>query len=111
MTIASHPEYRAWVEGYGIGYREIGGDPAALMKLSVEHKMVSRSAPARFCPPLTPFCSQFSPGFFRESLGHFRHWLDTLVRCLQLSHTPTQLTRVLPVRGVLGCSPGSRCPH
>ena len=22
----------------------------------------------------------FSPGFFRESLGHFRQWLDDLVR-------------------------------
>lgn len=61
VTIASHPEYRSWVEGYGIGYREVGGDPAALMKLSVEHKM-------------------FSPAFFRESLGKFRGWLDDLVR-------------------------------
>ncbi|KAL8278984.1 hypothetical protein RQP46_008653 [Phenoliferia psychrophenolica] len=59
VTIASHPEYREWVEGFGIGYKEVGGDPAALMKLSVEHKM-------------------FSPGFFRESLGHFRQWLDDL---------------------------------
>ncbi|KAI5475042.1 hypothetical protein MNV49_002067 [Pseudohyphozyma bogoriensis] len=59
VTIASHPEYRAWVEGYGIGYKEVGGDPAALMKLSVEHKM-------------------FSPGFFKESLGGFRQWLDDL---------------------------------
>ncbi|KAM0748381.1 UDP-Glycosyltransferase/glycogen phosphorylase [Meredithblackwellia eburnea MCA 4105] len=59
VTIASHPEYRSWVEGFGIGYQEVGGDPAALMKLSVEHKM-------------------FSPGFFKESLGHFRQWLDDL---------------------------------
>ena len=60
VTIASHPEYRHWVESYGIEYKEVGGDPAALMKLSVEHKM-------------------FSPGFFSESLGHFRGWLDRLV--------------------------------
>jgi hypothetical protein len=25
--------------GYGIGFRQAGGDPAALMKLSVEHKV------------------------------------------------------------------------
>lgn len=51
---------RSKVEGFGIGYKEVGGDPAALMKLSVEHKM-------------------FSPGFFKESLGNFRDWLDDLV--------------------------------
>lgn len=60
VTIASHPEYREWVEGFGIGYKDVGGDPGALMKLSVEHRM-------------------FSPGFFKESLGHFRKWLDDLV--------------------------------
>ncbi|KAK4046210.1 hypothetical protein OIV83_006242 [Microbotryomycetes sp. JL201] len=59
VTIASHPEYRAWVESFGLEYKEVGGDPGALMKLSVEHKM-------------------FSPGFFKESLGHFRQWLDDL---------------------------------
>lgn len=53
VTIASHPEYRAWVEGYGIGYKEIGGDPAALMKLSVEHKMASRCASLSFRLALT----------------------------------------------------------
>lgn len=60
VTIASHPEYREWVESYGIGYRDVGGDPGALMKLSVEHKI-------------------FSPAWFKESLGHFRGWLDDLV--------------------------------
>ncbi|EFP79618.2 hypothetical protein PGT21_034058 [Puccinia graminis f. sp. tritici] len=59
VTIASHPEYRPWVESFGILYRDVGGDPAALMKLSVEH----------------PF---FSTGFFKEGLGRFRTWLDDL---------------------------------
>ncbi|KAK4053271.1 hypothetical protein OIO90_004045 [Microbotryomycetes sp. JL221] len=59
VTIASHPEYRKWVESFDLEYKDVGGDPGALMKLSVEHKM-------------------FSPGFFKESLGHFRQWLDDL---------------------------------
>ncbi|PWN44933.1 UDP-Glycosyltransferase/glycogen phosphorylase [Ceraceosorus guamensis] len=62
VFICSHPEYRDWVEGkFGIEYRGMGGDPAALMKLSVEHRM-------------------FSPGFFKESVGKFRGWLDELFR-------------------------------
>lgn len=59
VTIASHPEYRDWVESFGICFKEVGGDPAQLMKLSVEHTI-------------------FSPGWFKESLGSFRGWLDTL---------------------------------
>ncbi|KAG0151620.1 hypothetical protein CROQUDRAFT_56856 [Cronartium quercuum f. sp. fusiforme G11] len=59
VTIASHPEYRSWVESFGILYKDVGGDPGALMKLSVEH-------------------SFFSAGFFKEGLGHFRKWLDDL---------------------------------
>lgn len=30
--IASHGEYREWVEGHGISFEEIGGDPAELMQ-------------------------------------------------------------------------------
>lgn len=31
VSIASHPEYREWVQSYGdIGYFDVGGDPAAL---------------------------------------------------------------------------------
>ena len=32
--IASHGEYREWVEGHGIDFEEIGGDPAELMQCS-----------------------------------------------------------------------------
>ncbi|KAG8907240.1 hypothetical protein FRB99_005064 [Tulasnella sp. 403] len=60
VTIVTHEEYKAWVEGFGIQHRTAGGDPGALMKLSVEHKI-------------------FSPQFFKESLGHFRKWLDDLL--------------------------------
>ncbi|WVR00064.1 hypothetical protein IAU59_007206 [Kwoniella sp. CBS 9459] len=60
VVIVTHPEFKAWVEGYGIQHRQAGGDPTMLMKLSQEHKM-------------------FSPGFFKESLGGFRKWLDDLL--------------------------------
>ncbi len=49
VTIVTHEEYKEWVESFGIGHRTAGGDPGALMKLSVENKM-------------------FSPEFFKESL-------------------------------------------
>ncbi|KNZ43791.1 uncharacterized protein VP01_9864g1, partial [Puccinia sorghi] len=39
--------------------KDVGRDPAALMKLSVEH-------------------SFFTAGFFKEGLGRFRTWLDNL---------------------------------
>ncbi|KDQ13964.1 glycosyltransferase family 1 protein [Botryobasidium botryosum FD-172 SS1] len=60
VTIITHEEYKDWVEGWGVGHRTAGGDPAALMKLSVENSM-------------------FSPQFFKESLGNFRDWLDELL--------------------------------
>ena len=39
MTIVTHAEYKEWIEGWGIRHRTAGGDPGALMKLSVEHKV------------------------------------------------------------------------
>ncbi|PWN52669.1 hypothetical protein IE53DRAFT_384854 [Violaceomyces palustris] len=60
-VIVSHPEYKGWVESHGIEFRGVGGDPGALMKLSVEHRI-------------------FSPAFFKESIGKFRVWLDELLR-------------------------------
>jgi len=60
VTIVTHEEYKEWVTGFGIGHRTAGGDPTALMKLSVENKM-------------------FSPQFFKESISNFRSWLDDLL--------------------------------
>jgi sterol 3beta-glucosyltransferase len=39
VTIVTHEEYKEWIEGWGIQHRTAGGDPGALMKLSVEHKV------------------------------------------------------------------------
>ncbi|KIM71763.1 glycosyltransferase family 1 protein [Piloderma croceum F 1598] len=60
VTIVTHEEYKEWVVGFGIEHRTAGGDPGALMKLSVENKM-------------------FSPEFFKESLTNFHPWLDQLL--------------------------------
>ncbi|KAI0269895.1 hypothetical protein BC834DRAFT_967621 [Gloeopeniophorella convolvens] len=60
VTIVTHEEYKAWITGFGLEHRTAGGDPGALMKLSVENKM-------------------FSPQFFKESLSNFRTWLDDLL--------------------------------
>jgi sterol 3beta-glucosyltransferase len=39
VTIVTHEEYKEWVTGFGIEHRTAGGDPGALMKLSVENKV------------------------------------------------------------------------
>jgi len=41
VTIVTHEEYKEWITGFGIGHRTAGGDPGALMKLSVENKVSS----------------------------------------------------------------------
>jgi sterol 3beta-glucosyltransferase len=33
--IASHAEYKDWIEGHGIQFRSIGGDPGELMVILV----------------------------------------------------------------------------
>ncbi|KAH9824138.1 family 1 glycosyltransferase [Melampsora americana] len=58
--IASHGEYRDWIEGYGIEFVEIGGDPAELMKICVDNGM-------------------FTLSFLKEGLTKFRGWLDDLL--------------------------------
>ena len=39
VTIVTHEEYKEWITGFGIDHRTAGGDPGALMKLSVENKV------------------------------------------------------------------------
>jgi len=43
VTIVTHEEYKEWVTGFGVEHRTAGGDPGALMKLSVENKVSSLS--------------------------------------------------------------------
>ena len=35
--IATHGEYRDWIEGHGIEFASVGGDPAELMRICVEN--------------------------------------------------------------------------
>ncbi|KAF7979674.1 hypothetical protein HWV62_41671 [Athelia sp. TMB] len=39
VTIVTHEEYREWIVSFGIAHKSAGGDPGALMKLSVENKV------------------------------------------------------------------------
>ncbi|KAG8890800.1 Sterol 3-beta-glucosyltransferase [Tulasnella sp. 332] len=58
--IATHVEYKDWVEGHGIQFTAVGGDPAELMRICVENGM-------------------FTYGFLKEGLSKFRGWLDDLL--------------------------------
>lgn len=52
VTIVTHEEYKEWVTGFGIDHRTAGGDPGALMKLSVENKVFRNRL--RLGPELMP---------------------------------------------------------
>lgn len=41
--IATHGEYRDWIEGHGIEFASVGGDPAELMRICVENGMFTYS--------------------------------------------------------------------
>jgi sterol 3beta-glucosyltransferase len=45
VTIVTHEEYKEWVTGFGLEHRTAGGDPGALMKLSVENKVGDHGGP------------------------------------------------------------------
>ncbi|ODV91374.1 glycosyltransferase family 1 protein [Tortispora caseinolytica NRRL Y-17796] len=59
VTIATHGEFKDWVESYGIGFREIAGDPSKIMALCIENGM-------------------FSYNFLKEASSKFRNWIDEL---------------------------------
>ncbi|CAH7670879.1 hypothetical protein PPACK8108_LOCUS5626 [Phakopsora pachyrhizi] len=58
--IASHGEYKPWIEGYGIEFVEIGGSPAELIKICVDNGM-------------------FTLALIREGLRKLWGWLDNLL--------------------------------
>lgn len=61
VRIATHGEFKDWIEGHGIEYAYIGGDPAELMRICVENGM-------------------FTVSFLRESISKFRGWMDDLLK-------------------------------
>lgn len=58
--LATHHEFRPWVERYGIEFMPVEGDPTELMRVCVENGM-------------------FTPSFLFEANSKFRGWLDTLL--------------------------------
>ncbi|KAF9346522.1 Sterol 3-beta-glucosyltransferase [Mortierella sp. AD094] len=58
--IATHGDYKEWIEGHGIEFGLVGGDPSELIELCVDNGM-------------------FTVSFIKEGLKKFRGWLDDLL--------------------------------
>jgi sterol 3beta-glucosyltransferase len=58
--IATHHEFKDWVESYGIAFAPVEGDPAELMRICVENGM-------------------FTYSFLKEASSKFRGWIDELL--------------------------------
>ncbi|KAF9954550.1 Sterol 3-beta-glucosyltransferase [Mortierella alpina] len=71
--IATHGEYKDWIEGHGIEFGYVGGDPGELIELCVENGM-------------------FTVSFIKEGLKKFRGWLDDL---METAWTACQNTDVI----------------
>ncbi|KEP53307.1 UDP-glucose:sterol glycosyltransferase [Rhizoctonia solani 123E] len=73
VRIATHKEFQSWIEGHGIEFALVGGDPAELMRICVENGM-------------------FTVSFLREGVQKFRGWIEDL---LETSWIACQGTDVL----------------
>ncbi|GAW24110.1 hypothetical protein ANO14919_136910 [Xylariales sp. No.14919] len=58
--IATHAEFRGWIEGHGIEFAPVAGDPGELLRVCIEN-------------------GTFTWAFLREANSHFRPWLDGLL--------------------------------
>ncbi|ORY58906.1 uncharacterized protein BCR38DRAFT_71930 [Pseudomassariella vexata] len=58
--IATHSEFKDWIEGHGITFAPVGGDPEELMRICIEN-------------------GTFTFSFLREANSKFRGWLDELL--------------------------------
>ncbi|KAJ0114469.1 hypothetical protein J7T55_010859 [Diaporthe amygdali] len=58
--IATHAEFKDWIEGHGIDFAPIEGDPGELMRLCIEN-------------------GTFTVAFLREASSTMRSWLDGLL--------------------------------
>ncbi|KAI0768591.1 hypothetical protein BD413DRAFT_563204 [Trametes elegans] len=61
VRIATHGEFREWIESYGIEFGYVGGDPAELMRICVEN-------------------GTFTVAFLKEGVQKFRGWIDDLLK-------------------------------
>lgn len=60
VKIATHEEFRPWVESHGIEFAPVDGDPAELMRICIENGM-------------------FTYSFLKEASSTFRGWIDDLL--------------------------------
>ncbi|KAG5359163.1 Sterol 3-beta-glucosyltransferase [Yarrowia sp. E02] len=60
VRIATHSEFKDWIESYGIEFKEVAGDPSELMKIMVDHGV-------------------FSVSFLRDAASKFRGWINDLL--------------------------------
>lgn len=60
VTIATHSEFKDWIQKHGINYRELAGDPAELMQLMVTH-------------------GSLSVAFLKEAHAKFKDWILSLL--------------------------------
>ncbi|KAM0551341.1 hypothetical protein ACHAPJ_008447 [Fusarium lateritium] len=60
VRIATHAEFQGWIEGHGIEFARVEGDPGELMRLCIEN-------------------GTFTWAFLREANSTFRGWLDDLL--------------------------------
>ncbi|KAI1170111.1 autophagy-related protein 26 [Nemania sp. FL0916] len=58
--IATHVEFRDWIEGHGIEFAPVAGDPSELLRICIEN-------------------GTFTWAFLREANTNFRGWLDGLL--------------------------------
>ncbi|KAH8120518.1 UDP-Glycosyltransferase/glycogen phosphorylase [Phellopilus nigrolimitatus] len=61
VRIATHGEFKEWIESHGIEFGYVGGDPAELMRICVENGM-------------------FTVSFLKEGIQKFRGWIDDLLK-------------------------------
>ncbi|KAK4701576.1 hypothetical protein P7C70_g4653, partial [Phenoliferia sp. Uapishka_3] len=70
--IATHIEFRSWVEGHGIGFREVAGDPAELMQLMMGDNF-------------------FSVAFWIKAYTVFDNWVPKLLQTAWLACQDTDV--------------------
>ncbi|KAI2627598.1 glycosyltransferase family 1 protein [Hypoxylon sp. NC1633] len=58
--IATHAEFKTWIEGHGIEFAPVEGDPSELMRICIQN-------------------GTFTWAFLREANAKFRGWLDELL--------------------------------
>ncbi|KAI2779422.1 glycosyltransferase family 1 protein [Daldinia loculata] len=58
--IATHAEFKTWIEGHGIEFAPVEGDPSELMRICIQN-------------------GTFTWAFLREANSKFRGWLDELL--------------------------------